>query len=65
MYIHIGWLNNSKVNDLFNEADQFITPLAKYQTSFSHVKNEKLCAITGEGQTRGLVAICNILDNEN
>jgi type I restriction enzyme S subunit len=58
----IGWLNSSKVNDVrITEADQFITPLAFSQTSVQPVTNEDLVmAITGEGQTRGRVAICLI-----
>jgi type I restriction enzyme S subunit len=56
----IGWLNSSKVNDIYiREADQFITPLAVSQTSVKKVKeNDLVIAITGEGQTRGRVAIC-------
>ncbi len=56
----IGWLNSSKVNDVYiNEADQFITPLAVNQTSVQKVTEKDLViAITGEGQTRGRVAIC-------
>ena len=58
----IGWLNSSKVNDeLIEEADQFITDLALSKTSVKPVKKGDLVmAITGEGQTRGRVAICNI-----
>lgn len=58
----IGWLNSSKVNDVvITEADQFITPLAKNQTSVQVVQyNDLVMAITGEGQTRGRVAICQI-----
>ncbi|MDI9094360.1 MULTISPECIES: restriction endonuclease subunit S [Providencia] len=58
----IGWLNSSKVNDeVIYEADQFITPLALSQTSVKLVVPEDLVmAITGEGQTRGRVAICQI-----
>ena len=57
---NIGWLNSSKVNDVrITEAEQFITPLALSQTSVQPVTNEDLVmAITGEGQTRGRVAIC-------
>lgn len=56
----IPWLNSGKVNDKSIEsADQFITPKAKYETSVAVVKpNDLLVAITGEGQTRGRVAIC-------
>lgn len=58
----IGWLNSSKVNDeVIKEADQFITNLAFSQTSVKPVnKGDLVMAITGEGQTRGRVAICNI-----
>ncbi|MCG9714884.1 restriction endonuclease subunit S [Shewanella insulae] len=58
----IGWLNSSKVNDeVIYEADQFITPLALSQTSVKPVVPKDLVmAITGEGQTRGRVAICQV-----
>ena len=58
----IGWLNSSKVNDeLIKEADHFITNLAFSKTSVKPVnKGNLVMAITGEGQTRGRVAICNI-----
>lgn len=58
----IGWLNSSKVNDAVIEAaDQFITELAVLKTSVKPVvKGDLVMAITGEGQTRGRVAICNI-----
>lgn len=58
----ISWLNSSKINDVvIYEADQFITPLAKLKTSVHPVqKNDILMAITGEGQTRGRVAICKL-----
>ena len=58
----IGWLNSSKVNDeVITEADQFITRLALSQTSVKPVnQGDLVMAITGEGQTRGRVAICNI-----
>ena len=58
----IGWLNSSKVNDeVIEEADQFITELAFLKTSVKPVeKGDLVMAITGEGQTRGRVAICNI-----
>lgn len=56
----IGWLNSSKVNDVYIEsADQFITEYAVKKTSVQSVKpNDLVMAITGEGQTRGRVAIC-------
>ena len=56
----VGWLNSSKVNDVYIEnADQFITELAVEKTSVQPVKpNDLVMAITGEGQTRGRVAIC-------
>lgn len=56
----VGWLNSSKVNDVCIEsADQFITELAVEKTSVQPVKpNDLVMAITGEGQTRGRVAIC-------
>ncbi len=56
----IGWLNSSKVNDVYIEhADQFITEYALQKTSVQPVKpNDLVIAITGEGQTRGRVAIC-------
>lgn len=58
----IGWLNSSKVNDeVIEEAEQFITELALSKTSVKPVtKGDLVMAITGEGQTRGRVAICNI-----
>jgi type I restriction enzyme S subunit len=58
----IGWLNSSKVNDVYIEnADQYITELALKVTSVQAVKpNDILMAITGEGQTRGRVAISKI-----
>ncbi|GAB6142428.1 restriction endonuclease subunit S [Methylosoma difficile] len=58
----VGWLNSSKVNDIYiQQTDQFITPLAVSQTSVKQVKpNHLVIAITGEGQTRGRVAICKI-----
>ena len=58
----VGWLNSSKVNDvIITQADQFITPLAKNQTSVQVVQpNDLVMAITGEGQTRGRVAICQL-----
>lgn len=58
----ISWLNSSKINDvIIHEAYQFITPLAKLKTSVHPVqKNDILMAITGEGQTRGRVAICKL-----
>lgn len=58
----IGWLNSSKVNDVvIFEADQFITPLAVIKTSVKAVKeNDLVMAITGEGQTRGRVAVCKL-----
>ena len=58
----IGWLNSSKVNDVYiTEANQFITPLAVSKTSVQKVEPDDLVmAITGEGQTRGRVAICTI-----
>ena len=56
----VGWLNSGKINDeIVYEADQFITKLAVKQTSVQAVvENDLLIAITGEGQTRGRVAIC-------
>lgn len=58
----VGWLNSSKVNDVvITETEQFITPLAELQTSVQSVKpNDLVIAITGEGQTRGRVAICQL-----
>ena len=58
----ISWLNSTKINDvIIYNADQFITPLAKLKTSVHSVqKNDILMAITGEGQTRGRVAICKL-----
>jgi type I restriction enzyme, S subunit len=58
----VGWLNSSKVNDdVIEEADQFITEFALSKTSVKPVtKGDLVMAITGEGQTRGRVAICNI-----
>ena len=58
----IPWLNSSKVNDLkIQQADQFITHKAKRETSVAIVKPDDLVVgITGEGQTRGRVAICAI-----
>jgi len=58
----IGWLNSSKVNDvIINSAEQFITDLAMNKTGVQPVNaNDLLIAITGEGQTRGRVAISKI-----
>lgn len=58
----IGWLNSGKINDVvITEADQFITKRAVSETSVQPVvENDLLIAITGEGQTRGRVAICKI-----
>ncbi|OLZ75586.1 hypothetical protein BS642_17855 [Chromobacterium violaceum] len=58
----IGWLNSSKINDqTIESADQFITKLAVSKTSVKEVyPGDLVIAITGEGQTRGRVAICNI-----
>src|SRR5690554_6345783 len=59
---NIGWLNSSKINDIkIKQADQFITSFALNQTSVQAVnEGDVLMAITGEGQTRGRVAICLI-----
>ncbi len=59
---NIAWLNSSKVNDVrITKADQFITAIALNQTSVRQVKKHDIViAITGEGQTRGRVAICMI-----
>lgn len=59
---NIPWLNSSKINDVFvTQAEQFITKDALLKTSVQPVKeNDILMAITGEGQTRGRVAICKI-----
>ena len=56
----VAWLNSSKVNDVYiKEADQFITRLAVLKTGVQKVsKFDLVMAITGEGQTRGRVAIC-------
>ncbi|MCW8918058.1 MAG: restriction endonuclease subunit S [Gammaproteobacteria bacterium] len=58
----IGWLNSSKINDgVITQADQFITEKALKETSVQPVtEGDILIAITGEGQTRGRVAICMI-----
>ena len=58
----VPWLNSSKINDVIvKEAEQFITPLAKIKTSVQPIReNDLLIAITGEGQTRGRVAISKL-----
>ncbi len=58
----VGWLNSSKINDvIITEANQFITHLAKIKTSVKSIReNDLLIAITGEGQTRGRVAISKL-----
>jgi len=63
----VGWLNSSKVNDVFiYDAEQFITDLAVKQTSVRVInKNDLVMAITGEGQTRGRIAVSNITGTIN
>lgn len=56
------WLNSSKVNQEFIDAsDQFVTAKAISECHLPIIeKGTILMAITGEGKTRGMVAICNI-----
>lgn len=56
------WLNSSKVNDeIITTADQFITVKALKECHLPKLSPGTLViAITGEGKTRGMVALCNI-----
>lgn len=58
----IPWLNSSKVNDtIITEAEQFITPSALKECHLPIIKPETIViAITGEGKTREMAAICKI-----
>ena len=59
---NIPWLNSSKVNDFIIEgAEQFVTAKAKRECHLPSVKSGDLVmGITGQGKTRGMVAICKI-----
>jgi type I restriction enzyme, S subunit len=61
------WLNSSKVNDeKIEEADQFITLRALNECHLPILEPGTIViAITGEGKTRGMVAMCNILATIN
>lgn len=58
----IPWLNSSKVNDkIITTAEQFITTTALKECHLPMLTPGTLViAITGEGKTRGMCAICNI-----
>lgn len=58
----IPWLNSSKVNEgIVNYADQFVTQEAVNKCHLPIVReNSLILAITGEGKTRGTVAISKI-----
>lgn len=58
----IPWLNSSKVNDqIINNAEQFVTKRAVKDCHLPIVEPGSLVmAITGEGKTRGMVAVSNI-----
>ena len=63
----IPWLNSSKVNDfIITEADQFVTERAVRECHLPYVKPDDLViGITGQGRTRGMVAICKIFTTIN
>ena len=58
----IPWLNSSKVNDLLIcSAEQFVTDRAMKECHLPIVKpGDVILAITGEGKTRGMAALCHI-----
>jgi type I restriction enzyme S subunit len=63
----IPWLNSSKVNDfVITKADQFVTAKAKRECHLPFVEPDDLVmGITGQGKTRGMVAICKIATTIN
>ena len=63
----IPWLNSSKVNDfVITKADQFVTAKAKRECHLPYVEpNDLVMGITGQGKTRGMVAICKIASTIN
>ena len=58
----IPWLNSSKVNDgVITEADQFVTKRAMKECHLPTVSPGSIVvAITGEGKTRGMAALCQL-----
>ncbi len=58
----IPWLNSSKVNDfIIHSADQYVTPKAKRECHLPSVRPDDIViGITGQGKTRGMVAISKI-----
>jgi type I restriction enzyme S subunit len=58
----IPWLNSSKVNDfVINRAEQFVTVKAKRECHLPSVEpGDLVMGITGQGRTRGMVAISKI-----
>lgn len=58
----VPWLNSSKVNDgLITEAEQFVSTKAIRECHLPIVESGSLViAITGEGKTRGMAALCKI-----
>ena len=63
----IPWLNSSKVNDfVITKADQFVTAKAKRECHLPSVeKDDVVMGITGQGKTRGMVALCKITTTIN
>ncbi|MFC5737736.1 restriction endonuclease subunit S [Sinirhodobacter huangdaonensis] len=63
----IPWLNSSKVNDfIITEAEQFVTAKAKRECHLPSVEpNDLVMGITGQGKTRGMVAVCKIATTIN
>lgn len=59
---NIPWLNSSKVNDfIIKGAEQFVTAKAKRECHLPSVEpGDLVMGITGQGKTRGMVAICEI-----
>lgn len=59
---NIPWLNSSKVNDfIIKSAEQFVTAKAKRECHLPSVEpGDLVMGITGQGKTRGMVAICEI-----
>ncbi len=63
----IPWLNSSQVNQgIITHCDQFITEVAFRECHLPLLKKGDLVmAITGEGKTRGMVAICDLVTTIN
>ncbi|NAO96137.1 restriction endonuclease subunit S [Halomonas sp. MG34] len=59
---NIPWLNSSKVNDfIIKGAEQFVTAKAKRECHLPSIEpGDLVMGITGQGKTRGMVAICEI-----